>query len=74
MIFPVALIAPPMVTPTEFVAVVEDTLLAEINPELGMQPLPIHPKVLSMLTVPGSDAVEVPIAPVVIEPPADRTT
>ena len=72
-ILPVALIAPPIETPTEPVAVVEDTLLAVINPELGVQPLPVHPNVLSMLTVPGKGALPVPIAAVVIGPPAERT-
>ena len=72
MILPVALIAPPIETPTEPVAVVEDTLLAVINPELGVQPDPVQPNVLSIVTVPGNDALPLPMAAVVIAPPAER--
>ncbi len=71
-ILPVALIAPLIEIPIDAVASVDEILLAVIKPELGVQPVPVQPKVLSIVTVPGNTALTVPIAAVVIAPPAAR--
>ena len=69
-IFPVALIAPETLTPVEVVANVDETLLAAIKPLTRTHPAPEQPNVLSIVTEPGSTEPPVPMAPVVIAPPA----
>ena len=42
-----------------------------INPLAGLHPVPVQPKVLSKVTVPGRATVELPIAPGLRFDPAD---
>ena len=71
-ISPVAYRAFAIVTPAEAVAKVE-ALAVVINPVTGVQGA-VQPKVLSIVTDPGNDTVDVPIEPVVIAEPAERAT
>ena len=71
MILPVVYIAFAIVTPAEAVAKVP-ALLVVIKPVAGVQGAVVQPKVLSIVTDPGKDTVDVPMAPVAIAEPAER--
>jgi hypothetical protein len=62
-----------IVTPAEALAKL-DALAVVIKPEAGVQEDVVQPKVLSIVTEPGKDIVDVPIAPVAIAEPAERAT
>jgi hypothetical protein len=68
-----ALITLAMVTPAEAVAKVE-ALAVVRKPVAGVQGAVVQPKVLSIVTDPGNDTVDVPMAPVAIAEPAERAT
>ena len=70
---PDALITLAMVTPAEAVAKVE-AFVVVIKPVADVQGAVVQPKVLSIVTDPGNDTVDVPMAPVAIAEPAERAT
>jgi hypothetical protein len=70
---PDALITLAMVTPAEAVAKVE-AFVVVIKPVADVQGAVVQPKVLSIVTDPGNDTDDVPMAPVAIAEPAERAT